>query len=259
MTAVVERAEKAGKQVKPLIVPTNNPLHAVLKTAMDLQAQELIMGASNKYTADEQLEQIAFYWINLHGGTSAAADRAHPQPRTRHVSRPGRRQPHPQDQRTRRRVRWPSCGPPASASIACCCCTTAVPRTATLFQAVLTMLDPQVKLGLLPVPAHGLKFRQWRRRRPARGGEGRGNSAAPSPVVAADDTGGPAVVERLRADNYDLVILPMLGESPGDAVRSLDELHAVHPDARPLPRIPGGRPGHSAGSRRCDAECFVKW
>ena len=29
------------------------------------------MGASNKYTADEQLEQIAFYWINLHGGEPA--------------------------------------------------------------------------------------------------------------------------------------------------------------------------------------------
>ncbi|HZY86859.1 MAG TPA: APC family permease, partial [Gemmataceae bacterium] len=68
MTAVVERAEKAGKQVKPLIVPTNNPLHAVLNMAKDLQAHELIMGASNKYTVDEQLEQIAFYWISLHGG-----------------------------------------------------------------------------------------------------------------------------------------------------------------------------------------------
>ena len=71
MTAVVEQAEKAGKEVKPLIVPTNNPLHAVLQTAKDLQAQELIVGASNKYTADEQLEQIAFYWINLHDGEPA--------------------------------------------------------------------------------------------------------------------------------------------------------------------------------------------
>ena len=52
-------------------MPTNNPLHAVLKTAKDLQAQELIMGASNKYTADEQLDQIAFYWINLHDGQPA--------------------------------------------------------------------------------------------------------------------------------------------------------------------------------------------
>ena len=65
MTAVVERAEKAGKEVKPLIVPTNNPLHAVLNTAKDLDVQELIVGASNKYTADEQLDQIAFYWINV--------------------------------------------------------------------------------------------------------------------------------------------------------------------------------------------------
>src|SRR6202011_1899209 len=71
MTAVVQRAEKAGKQVKPLIVPTNNPLYAVIRTARDLQAQELIMGASNKYTADEQLEQIGFYWISMHDGDPA--------------------------------------------------------------------------------------------------------------------------------------------------------------------------------------------
>ena len=68
MTAVVERAEKAGKKVKPLIVPTNNPLHAILKLAQELNAQEVILGASNKYAADVQLEQIALYWMNLHEG-----------------------------------------------------------------------------------------------------------------------------------------------------------------------------------------------
>ena len=36
MTAVVNRAEKAGKQVQPLIVPTNNPLFAVVNTAKDI-------------------------------------------------------------------------------------------------------------------------------------------------------------------------------------------------------------------------------
>src|SRR5207244_4466451 len=71
MTAVVDRAEKAGKVVKPLIVPTNNPLHAVIRTAKDLKVQEMVMGASNKYTADEQLEQIGFYWINMHEGQPA--------------------------------------------------------------------------------------------------------------------------------------------------------------------------------------------
>lgn len=69
MTAVVERAEKAGKRVQPLIVPTNNALHAVLKLAQELKAQEVILGLSNKYTADEQMEQIALYWMTLHAGS----------------------------------------------------------------------------------------------------------------------------------------------------------------------------------------------
>ena len=71
MTAVVDRAEKAGKKVTPLILRTNNPLHAVLQTAKDLRAEELVVGASNKFTAEEQLDQMAFYWINLHGGEPA--------------------------------------------------------------------------------------------------------------------------------------------------------------------------------------------
>jgi amino acid transporter/nucleotide-binding universal stress UspA family protein len=71
MTAVVDRAEKAGKHVQPLIIRTNNPLFAVINTAKDVGAQELVMGASNVYTADEQVEQLAFYWINVHGGDPA--------------------------------------------------------------------------------------------------------------------------------------------------------------------------------------------
>src|SRR5262249_7492043 len=71
MTAVVQRAGKAGKEAKPLIVPTNNPLYAVLRTAKELKVHELVMGASNKHTADEQLEGIAFYWMTLHDGSPA--------------------------------------------------------------------------------------------------------------------------------------------------------------------------------------------
>jgi amino acid transporter len=69
MTAVVERAERAGKTVTPLIVPTNNPLYAVMNTAKSLGAQELVVGASNKFTAEEQLDQMAFYWISLNAQT----------------------------------------------------------------------------------------------------------------------------------------------------------------------------------------------
>jgi hypothetical protein len=46
MTAVVEEAERAGTSIVPLILPTNNPLHAFMKTAKDIQAQELVVGAS---------------------------------------------------------------------------------------------------------------------------------------------------------------------------------------------------------------------
>jgi amino acid transporter len=77
LTAVVNHGERLGKSVTPLLVPTNNSLHAVLNTAKDLPCQEVFVGASNKYTAEEQLDQIAFYWINLHGGA--------PQPLTIHV------------------------------------------------------------------------------------------------------------------------------------------------------------------------------
>jgi nucleotide-binding universal stress UspA family protein len=77
LTAVVNHAERLGKSVTPLLVPTNNALHAVLNTAKNLPCQEVLIGASNKYTAEEQLDQIAFYWINLHAGT--------PQPLTVHI------------------------------------------------------------------------------------------------------------------------------------------------------------------------------
>ena len=68
LTAVVNHAEKLGKTVTPVLVPTNNALHAVLNIAKDLPANEVVVGASNKYTAEEQLDQIAFYWINIHRG-----------------------------------------------------------------------------------------------------------------------------------------------------------------------------------------------
>jgi len=71
MTAVVARAESAGKVVTPLIVPTNNPLHAILRAASELQAQEVVLGASNKYTAQEQLDLVSLYWVTLHAGETS--------------------------------------------------------------------------------------------------------------------------------------------------------------------------------------------
>jgi nucleotide-binding universal stress UspA family protein len=38
---------------------------------MELRAQEVVLGASNKYTAEEQLDLVSLYWLSLHGGESA--------------------------------------------------------------------------------------------------------------------------------------------------------------------------------------------
>jgi nucleotide-binding universal stress UspA family protein len=154
MTAVVDRAEHAGKEVKPLIVPTNNPLHAVLRTAKELQAQEVILGASNKFTAEEQLDQIAFYWISLHEGK--------PMPLTvRILSRNrdvyfdlegGNRIPKISERRARTVSELRAAGVGVSRVLLAHDCT---PAGSDVFQAVLTMLDPQVILALVDVGAAG--------------------------------------------------------------------------------------------------------
>jgi amino acid transporter len=65
LTAVVNLAEHAGKPVKPLIVPTNEPFYALTRTARTIGAEELVMGLSNKFDPDVQLDQVALYWLNV--------------------------------------------------------------------------------------------------------------------------------------------------------------------------------------------------
>jgi amino acid transporter/nucleotide-binding universal stress UspA family protein len=151
MSAVVNRAEKAGKHVQPMIVRTNNPLFAVINAARDLGAQELILGASNVYSADEQIEQIAFYWFNLHDGT--------PQPLTIRILGPnrdlyfdlagGNRIPRLGERRAR------SVAELREAGIGIRHVLLVHDRTSLgsdLFADVLTMLDPLVALTVAPLP-----------------------------------------------------------------------------------------------------------
>ena len=65
LTAVVNLAEHAGKPVKPVIVPTNEPFFAMTLTAKTIGAQELIMGPSNKYRPEDQLDLVALYWMKV--------------------------------------------------------------------------------------------------------------------------------------------------------------------------------------------------
>ncbi len=221
MTAVVDRAEKAGKQVRPLIVPTNNPLHAVLNTAKDLQAHELIMGGSNKYTADEQLEQIAFYWISLHDGNPAPLTvRILSKDRDMYLDLAGgNRIPKISERKARSVAELRAAGVGVDRVLLL---HDGSPAASDLFQAVLTMLDPQVALGLLevvppgsePLNGHGLIHQDEER------AEQLGRALHRLELPVAD---GPAIVQRAREDQYDLIILALPAESPTDPLGRLDE------------------------------------
>src|SRR5437588_6209251 len=202
MTAVVTHAERLGKQVKPLIVPTNNPLYAVIRAAKDLQAHELIMGGSNKYTADEQMEQIAFYWFSLHEGESPPLTvRIMTRDRDMYLDLGGgNRIPKISERRARSVAELRAAGVGVDRVLLL---HDGSPAASDLFQAVLTMLDPGVALGIVPiVPAgseplngHGTVRQDEERARQL------GRQLEQVELAEPD---GPAIVERARADQYDL-------------------------------------------------------
>lgn len=221
MTAVVDRAEKAGKQVIPIIVPTNNPLHAVLKMGKDIQAHELIMGASNKYTADEQLEQIAFYWISLHDGVTAPLT-------IRILSRErdiyldlagGNRIPKITERRARSVDELRAAGVGVDRVLLLHDGTQAC---SDLFHSVLTMLDDKVALGLVSVvpagsdPLNGhsvVKQDQQRAEQLDRALH----------VHELKTATGVEIVDLARQQLYDVIIVPLPPESPNDPLGHLDE------------------------------------
>jgi nucleotide-binding universal stress UspA family protein len=215
MTAVVDRAERLGKRVIPLIVPTNNPLNAVLATAKDIDAQEVMLGASNKYTAEEQLDQIALYWINLNGGQSKGLT-VHIVSADRDVSFDldgGNRIPRAAERLARsvaelraagigvRRVLLAHDGTSASHDV---------------FEWLLTMLAPDVDLDLVAVTPLGTQAQPF---------NGQGESALKRDQHHASQLGrklnildvlpqtGPDIVRLAREGNYDVVVLPWSEES----------------------------------------------
>ncbi|MBI1902772.1 MAG: amino acid permease [Planctomycetia bacterium] len=214
MTAVVERAERAGKKVVPLILPTNNPLHAVLKTAKDMQAQELVMGVSNRFTAEEQLDQIAFYWISLHEGSPPGltvrilSDK-------RDVSfdlEGGNRIPKIGEHRARSVAELRASGVGVDRVLLA---HDGTPAASDLFQSVLTMLDPAVRLDLVHVPAAETKP-------PDGDGDGalqRDQARALKldrelTVHEIEGDWGAKIVELAQEGRYDLIVVPFGEERP---------------------------------------------
>lgn len=64
-TKVVEVAEKAGKYVTLMVVPTNNVFDGILQTAQRLESSAIVTGISNKLTLDEQGKLTGDAWERL--------------------------------------------------------------------------------------------------------------------------------------------------------------------------------------------------
>jgi amino acid transporter len=220
MTAVVDRAERAGKRVEPVIVPTNNPLHAVLKAAKDLRANEVVMGASNKYTAEEQLDQIAFYWINLHEGSPVPLTvRVISRDRDVHLDLAGgNRIPRISERQARSVAELRAAGEGVDRVLLVHEGTQA---GSDLFRAVLTMLDPQVVLAIVPTVSNGAEpdngpgvIQQDAERARRLGRE--------LSVTGLKENTGEALVRLAQEGRYDLIILPVPEEPPPGQASRLD-------------------------------------
>jgi amino acid transporter/nucleotide-binding universal stress UspA family protein len=213
MTAVVDVAERAGKEVHPLIVPTNNPLHAVVRTATDLGVQELVMGTSNKHSADAQLDRIAFYWIHLHAGqTPPLTVRLLSHHRDVYLDLGGgNRIPKISERRARSVAELRAAGVGVDRVLLVHDGTVA---SSDLLKAVLTMLDPDVALGLIwsptTSPSNGsTTFEQDQQQAQKLGRE--------FEVYTAEGDWAAEVVRVAQEKDYDLIVLPFHPDREGVA------------------------------------------
>ena len=207
MSAVVDRAELSGKVVHPLVVPTNNPVYALLRTARDLNVHELVIGASNIFTADEQLDQVSLLWINLHEGHAAPLTvRILSKDRDLTFDRGGgNRIPRAGESRARTVAELRQAGVGADRVLLALDDSRA---GVDLFQSILTTLDPAVELRILMLP-----------------GDGTGNARTAIEEQAGQvertvfleqvsgDTG-LAIVDHARVNASDLIVLPLPDDLP---------------------------------------------
>jgi amino acid transporter len=63
---VVSVAEHIGKPVIPLVIPTNNAFFSIMNVAHSLSVREVVIGLSEKYKPDIQLQQLALIWGTVH-------------------------------------------------------------------------------------------------------------------------------------------------------------------------------------------------
>ena len=198
--------------------------------AKDLPAQEVILGASNVYSAEEQLDQIALYWINLHHGEPQGVT-FHLVSAERSVTfdlHGGNRIPRAADRQAKtvadlraagigiRRVLLVHDGTLSSHDV---------------FEWIVTMISREVQLDLVPVTSHDSP--------PASASDSvhldqqrAGQLGRDVRLLSERPQTGPEIVRLAREGNYDVLVLPWPGaEWTPSAASSDDWLNHVRQNA----------------------------
>jgi hypothetical protein len=58
-------AEKLGKQIRLLVVPSNDAFQATVMTAVQLECSTMVAGVSTKMSADQQAKRIGDVWEQI--------------------------------------------------------------------------------------------------------------------------------------------------------------------------------------------------
>ena len=64
-TRAMDIAEKLGKQITPLVVPSNDPFRTTVMTAMRLECMTMVAGMSTKMSVDQQARRVGDVWEHI--------------------------------------------------------------------------------------------------------------------------------------------------------------------------------------------------
>ena len=177
------------------------------------------MGASNKYTAEEQLDQVALYWINLHGGQPAPLTvRLRGKNWDVHQDLGGgNRIPRISEAKAKSVAELRAAGVGVNRVLLVLHDETS--ESNDLFQAVLTGLDAHVELDVVQVLPEGQEangaLKSAKERAEALDRE------IETHVLHGEER--ETVIEYVRQHKHDLLIVPVRSTGEGDDERPLDE------------------------------------
>jgi hypothetical protein len=189
------------------------------------------MGASNKYTADEQLEQIGFYWISMHDGD--------PPPLTvRILSRErdvyldlggGNRIPKISERQAKSVAELRAAGVGIGQVLLV---HAGSPASSDLFQGVLTMLDPQVELAVVSLVPKGRE--PYNGHNLIRQDQERAHNLGREIQVFSLDEGppGPQIVRLAKEKRFGAIVFALPRERPAEVASVWEEMmHTVMDNA----------------------------